>query len=208
MADKPLIYMDETTFHSWMLRAKSWSKRSQPVLHARVDRRHALTVYGGVGFCLTEPVFRVGASTNKQEYGNFLIDLSEKVKPEFRGGRNKPILLYDGHPAHVSADCLSLAREFFEPLQIPGYSCEFNSIEKVWGLAKAVYNKRVLLKAAVADRKELKANVLAVFDSIPQATMDNLVNANRAYIEGVLRRVAAEKADADMRQADRALSSP
>ena len=61
---KPLIYTDETTFHTWMLKAKSWSKKKGSVLHARNNLRMGVTVYGAIGDCLERPVFELGSSTN------------------------------------------------------------------------------------------------------------------------------------------------
>ena len=54
-------------------------------------------------------------------------------------------MLYDGARAHTARVSMKLMQDLFEPLQIPVYSCEFNSIEKVWSVAKAYFNKRVLL---------------------------------------------------------------
>ena len=58
----------------------------------------------------------------------------------------------------------------------------------------------MLLRAEVKDGKELQAQVLSCFDAIPAETMNNLVNANRAYIEGMLQNKAkADRAQADLR---------
>ena len=60
-----------------MLRAKSWSLKSNPVLHPRVDKRQALTVYGAIGSCLIEPVYMIGKSTNKEKYQKFIAKLAD-----------------------------------------------------------------------------------------------------------------------------------
>jgi len=108
------------------MKAKSWSKRDQPLYHARNSKRITTTVYGAIGHCLTRPVFRLGRSTNIKEYKMFLKKVHETVKPEYSFTRTKPILLYDGATAHTSSTSRSFMHKYFEPLQIPVYSCEFN----------------------------------------------------------------------------------
>jgi hypothetical protein len=125
-ANKPLIYVDETTFNTWQMKAKSWSKRDQPLYHARNSKRITVTVYGAIGHCLQRPVFRLGCSTNAEEYKRFLTEVHENLKPEVTFNRAKPILLYDGATAHTSNASKAFMGKYFEPLQIPIYSCEFN----------------------------------------------------------------------------------
>ena len=55
-----------------MQKTKSWSdtKDEKPLLHHINDTSHKnMTVYGAIGSCLTESVFKLGSSTNRVEYG-------------------------------------------------------------------------------------------------------------------------------------------
>ena len=61
---KPIIYCDETTFNSWMMKAKSWSYEENAVVHARNNKRVSVTIYGAFGECMNKPVFKLGSTTN------------------------------------------------------------------------------------------------------------------------------------------------
>ena len=121
---RPIIYADETTYNTWQRKAKSWSTRESPNIHARNNKRRSVTVYGAIGSCLAYPVFTLGGTTNGIEFRRFIID----VKDAFRSNHNgvKPIFLYDAAKAHTAYASQELLSQYFEPLQIPTYSCEFN----------------------------------------------------------------------------------
>jgi len=96
------------------------------------------TLYGAIGACLARPVFYVGQSTNKVDFVKFL----EQVKAAL--GDIRPVLVYDNHPSHIKPLAV---REYihsnFSPLRLPTYSCEFNSIEKVWSQLKAKFKSEM-----------------------------------------------------------------
>lgn len=123
--NRPCIYQDETTFHSWMQKAKSWSRKDSPVYHARNNKRVSTTVYGAIGHCLQHGVFVLGRSTNQNEFQEFLRQVKAAVKPQF--STQKPFFLYDQASAHTAAKSQKMMKEFFTPLPIPVMSCEFNS---------------------------------------------------------------------------------
>lgn len=76
----PIIYTDETTYTTWMLKAKSWSMEGRPILHARNNLRKAVTVYGAIGNCLDKSVFTLGTSTNGNEFRQFCLEVKAAVK--------------------------------------------------------------------------------------------------------------------------------
>ena len=61
---KPICMMDETTFNTWQLKAKSWSHPDQINEHVRPGPRYSVTVYGCIGLPLTKIVYKIGSSTN------------------------------------------------------------------------------------------------------------------------------------------------
>jgi len=134
----PLIYMDETTFNTWQMKTKSWSSKSDIVYHHRPSTRLGITVFGAIGNCLKKPMFMTARSTNKEDYMRFMNQVKEQVR-DLRG--RKPVLLYDAHRAHTSLIARDRIPKMFLPLPIPVYSCEFNSIEKVWSFAKVQWKK-------------------------------------------------------------------
>ena len=54
MTAKPhkLIWMDETTYSSVHMKAKSWSRKQDPVLHANKNRQMSVTVFEAISTCL------------------------------------------------------------------------------------------------------------------------------------------------------------
>ena len=107
------------------MKSKSWAKQESPVYHSRNDKKFGITVFGALGKCLKSGMSVMRAkSTNKVDYKVFLRQIKEAVKEQYFNV--KPILLYDGHPAHIGKDVVQMMSNFFTPIQIPGYSCEFN----------------------------------------------------------------------------------
>ena len=68
----PIVYVDETTFHSWMYQHKSWSLVDTPNHHQINNKRYVITVYGAIGHCLKKPVYHFSHSTNKEDFQIFL----------------------------------------------------------------------------------------------------------------------------------------
>ena len=105
MIAKPhqLIWMDETTYSSVQMKAKSWSRKQDPVLHAKNNRQMRVTVFGAIGTCLQNGrVMRLAKSTNKQDFMSFLVDIKTSILPKYRS--QKQILLFDGARAHTCHD--------------------------------------------------------------------------------------------------------
>ena len=50
--EKPLIYVDETTFRTDMVKTKSWALLGHPNKHTILKDQFSVTVYGAVGHCL------------------------------------------------------------------------------------------------------------------------------------------------------------
>lgn len=82
MKDKlPIIYVDETTFNTWLRPAKVWQFANEvmeiPLNPKRVGQ---CTLYGAIGWCLSEPVFQISRSTNKEDFVEFLKKVSSKIQ--------------------------------------------------------------------------------------------------------------------------------
>ena len=80
-----LIWMDETTYSSIQMKAKSWASKQNPVLHAKNNRQMRVTVFGAISPCLENGrVMRLAKSTNKQDFMAFLVDIKQAVLPRYR----------------------------------------------------------------------------------------------------------------------------
>ena len=103
---KPLIYMDESSFNTWSTKQQSWSGPRQRNEHVRPKNYYSVTVYAAIAGCLSQPVIMLGKSTNQKDYRQFLRLVKEKVKTSVT---ERPLLLFDGHPAHRTAKSMNLA---------------------------------------------------------------------------------------------------
>lgn len=101
IADRPLIYVDETTSNSEMYKKKAWSRKGTRVQVTRSNTRYNCTVYSAFSpNCLSRPVFVTKqTTTNNVDYRSFLREVKNNVKPTINC---KPFLVFDGHSAHCT----------------------------------------------------------------------------------------------------------
>ena len=196
--DADIVYVDETTFTSWMNQGKSWSRAHRPNVHPINNARYSITCFGAIGHCLVKPVYTYGRSTNKDEFQDFL----QAVKRNLADPRSKPLLLYDGASAHTAKTSTAMIRDLFTPLKNVPHSCGFNgksiispvltiffvtAIEHLWSAAKSHHKKLLLLNAHRpldrADHVEIVTQSLAL---VPPESITGLVNSNRRYIRSKL----------------------
>ena len=122
----PLIYMDESSFNSFVIKPKSWSAKDQVNVHHRDNKRFSVTVFGAIGHPIEGLLFvMLARSTNQIDYRRFLRQLKQKVKSDVG---NKPVLLYDGAPPHCTFNSHRTAEQLFFPLKNVAHSSDFNSI--------------------------------------------------------------------------------
>ena len=103
-----MIYFDETVFHTWGIRDKSWSRIDEPNEHVLNRSRESVTVFGALsGNALQTPaVYQLGRSTNRHDVEAFL----RRVASHVRADVHKPFLLYDSHRSHLSRNVQAVIR--------------------------------------------------------------------------------------------------
>ena len=99
--DKPLIYMDESSFNSFMIQRRSWAVKYHPNRHPIAPHYHSTTAFGAIGNCLVQPVYMTADSTNIVDFIRFLHLIRDNLKPDLQ---NKPFLLFDMHSAHLNSE--------------------------------------------------------------------------------------------------------
>ena len=104
--------MDETTYSSVQMKAKSWARKQDPVLHPKNNRQMRVTVFGAISPCLQNGrVMRLARSTNKQDFMAFLVDIKTSILPMYRS--ETQILLFDGARAHTCRDSQEFMKDYF-----------------------------------------------------------------------------------------------
>ena len=174
--------MDETTFINQAILPKSWAPYRKHNEHWIDSERMNVTVFGAIGSCLKSPVYMLADTTNAHNFKMFVKRIHENVK---FGIEIKPLLVYDGHPAHRSHQSRAvIAKYFTDFLNVP-YSCNFNAIEKVWFVAKRQMLKKLLLIPDI-DKNKFMDIVWNCLHDIPPQTIRGLLRSNLAYIRKYL----------------------
>ena len=136
--DKPIIYLDQTTFRTDMTQKKAWyyakSRFSIPLAKG-IDKGCSITVFGALGECLMGSGFyyEIHESTNAISFTQFILNLAEQIVPLPQGV--KPGIVIDNHNSG-RGEREVLMKEYFEILRLPYYSSELNAIETVWSVLK------------------------------------------------------------------------
>ena len=99
-------------------------------------------MFVAIGKSLTKPVLSIGGSTTIRHYKVFIEHLARFI----RSDHHKPVLVYDGAPAHVSEKSLPYVRRYFRPLQQTGYSSFFNPAESVFSMMRRNFLKLMLMQ--------------------------------------------------------------
>ena len=136
-----VVYVDETTFTTKITKKKTWQRPTEPNLMPFGDTWMTQTVFGAISPHLRAPVWYLGRSTNAEDFCKFL----DKVKAQLKYHVEKPVLIYDGASAHIASTARMKLSQHFKPLKMPPYSCDFNSIEAVWSVAKSNFAKLCLI---------------------------------------------------------------
>jgi transposase len=181
---EPLVYFDESSFHMWLRRSRTWMFPSDPVpIVLNQLRGENVTVYGAIGACLPGALFRQGAATNEELLLAFLRDLRRHADQTLTR-RQKLHLVLDNHSAHhtvrvrVLLDQLNIAPHFMPP-----YSPQFNSIEALWGCVKRAFKQRVNAQAGVVQQLEFQAILQEVLDAVtPEQQAAAALTNNRDFL--------------------------
>ena len=182
VTDRPLIYVDEAHFHTQSIQKKSWSTRESPNQHPIAAKRFSTTAYAAVGNCLQRPVYACLKGMNATNFIKFLHKIAGQVRP----GVTRPVLVYDGHPAHKSPGAQRIMQLYFEPCNQTPYSSPFNAVETIWSMGRRNFHKRMLMNRLPRSQRQLHRMVLDSLEEITREQVHGALMANRAYIRRYL----------------------
>ena len=133
---KPLCYMDESSFNSWMRTRKTFrGARDSVKIMLPKTRTAGITVFGCIGNCIRGGwLHNIAKSTNSSDTKAFfgLIRASATVPRE-----QEIVVVLDNAQAHRGRDTLDYFSTIgIRALFLPPYSPELNSIEMIWGRVK------------------------------------------------------------------------
>jgi hypothetical protein len=181
---EPLVYFDESSFHMWLRKTRTWMFPNEPVpIVLNQLRGENVTVYGAIGTCLPGALFRQAAATNEELTLSFLRDLRSHAGQALES-RTTLHLVLDNHSAHhttrVRAEMASLN---IKPHFMPPYSPQFNSIEALWGWVKRGFKERINAQAGVVQQEQFQAILQEVLDAVtPEMQAAAARGNNRDYL--------------------------
>ena len=153
----PLIYLDESTFHSFTEKTKSWCTRFDRNLHAKDNKRFSSNVFGAISPVLEGKVVIMHADSVKTaNYIKFLRLVKSKIRPDIRG---KCVLLIDNAPSHTAKDAQKVQDSLFHPLRSVPHDCAFNSIVSRFSLTQSKGGVTFISQGAQTDQFGAFANV-------------------------------------------------
>ena len=77
---------------------------------------------------------------------------------------------------------MAVVQRYFRPLKNVPYSCQFNAIEAVWGVAKNNFVKLSMLQEHWYTNEEFYELVRRSLTMISRDTMAGLMRSNHAYL--------------------------
>ena len=67
--EKPLLYLDESTFHCYLRQSRTWSYKDAPVIFQLSRRRlSGVTLFGAFGNCLKKPFLMTASNTSIESF--------------------------------------------------------------------------------------------------------------------------------------------
>ena len=171
---KDLLFSDESWFMLGDQRTTQWVHRDsgeEPVplpAEKRVGREIKLMVFAIIGVGIRKITFADGSEDSTE----YISMLESTLLPILEKETTTKVFMQDGASCHWSAQ----TREWHDKHGVillegwPARSPDLNPIEHFWAIFKrAVFAKKI------SDLEEMKAEILRVFESIPQSTVDKLV---------------------------------
>ena len=183
IADKEIIYVDETTVNLWSYRSRCWMPRDNPIKVTLPPKRgHSVTVIGAISNKRDDFVYMLTKSTNKEDCATFLELMRRKWPTSWDAA-----LVWDNHPSHMSNLVGSVLNEqSLTTLKMPPCSSPLNSIERVWGTMKRYWISHVNEQAGTIQPADLEANVAKVIDEKIQGKVGNFWKSNLTDCSRVL----------------------
>ena len=153
LAQKRIIYVDETTVNLWTRKNKTWQLPKHPIkVILNEQRGQSMTVYGGIVTDSQRFVHQTfSGGTTSDNTVQFLTHLVEQLGTDVM---QNAILVWDRHPAHrsnrVQRYLLSVGVQL---LELPTASSALNNIERCWNVLKHHFNQNIFGAAGLLTQE-------------------------------------------------------
>jgi transposase len=180
-----IIYTDESRFALTSDNQFVWRRRGdhQDVIFSDKKKYPSSCMFfGAIGIDIkSTPVF-IECNEDAKTYIETIekSDIVEMANLKF--GDGNWIMMEDGAPAHRSSLAIQVHKSKFNRMtHWPPNSCDCNPIEHLWGAMK-----KVLSLCHFSNIKEVKTEIVSIWQKVSQETINRLVISFRSRMSGVL----------------------
>lgn len=177
-----IVFSDESRFsddpdNSWCyIRRGEWNEN---VMTAKKKFTKGVMCFGAIGIGFKSKLVVCRGTVNSDSYLANLMESGAIAEMDRRHGQFKWLLMEDGATCHTSRQTMEWMRQNVNLLPgWPANSPDLNPIEMLWALIK---RKRHQMAGTIEEQ------VIAVWDSISQETIDNLCHSFRHRCEMVVK---------------------
>jgi transposase len=137
IANKQIIYVDETTFHQWMVPARAWVKDNM-ALKMPSSRGTSFSIVGAISErdgLVYAKIFKGSNDTNA--FLEFVHELVQRIKGE-------ALVYMDNYTVHHAKKVKEIFNARVVQKFFPAYSCALNPIERLWSQLKLKWRRKMI----------------------------------------------------------------
>ena len=148
MSKRHVLYIDETSFHKWQMKPRTWL-RDNMTLAMPTERGSSVTVIGAIDNKDGLLHYKMLKGSNN---GDVFIDFLNELKAKIKG---RATLVMDNLPVHHSKKVMKhFDSEQLQAFFLPPYSCALNPIERLWAMIKASWRRHNMMTANQLEVEE------------------------------------------------------
>ena len=159
MANKHIIYIDESSFHQWMVPSRAWVKPNMSI-QMPSSRGCSFSIIAAIseqkGLLLAK-VFK--GSNDSNVFFEFVHQLVQKIKGE-------AIVYMDNYTVHHAKKVKEIFNARVVQRFFPPYSCVLNPIEKLWHVIKNQWKRKMLQHPDGLAEDEMKKELETILGNI------------------------------------------
>lgn len=177
MLGKRVIYVDETSFHQWMVPARNWV-RADMNLKMPSTRGKSVTIIGGISEQGGMEHYKiVKGSNDATTFKAFIDELAAKVTGD-------AVIAMDNYSVHRAGIVKEAFDDRITQLFLPPYSCAMNPIERLWHIVKLRWRRVVLQHPDGFTEDEMEEEIRKVINDISQRQVRAI---SRSHVQFMVR---------------------
>ena len=158
---KHLIYLDESSFHQWLVPSRAWVRKDM-ALKMPSTRGRSMTIIAAISERVGLAHFQILRGRN--DTASFQKFVQELV----RNTKGDAIVYMDNYSVHYAKPVREFFNERIQQRFLPAYSCALNPIEKLWMLVKGQWRKKMLAHPEGVSEDEMETTLRGIMLSLSE----------------------------------------